>query len=77
MGTCRHQKLVLVNINKDKLRCKHCHLTINSDELDADYCPECWEAEGIKRGNFEKVEQKAPDSGTYRCEECGEEIKTK
>ena len=76
MDKCRHQNLVLVKPDKNKLRCTNCHLTINKDELDSDYCPECWERDRIKRRDFEEVEQKETDSGTYRCEECGVEIKT-
>ena len=77
MDTCRHQRLVLVKQDKNKLRCTHCHLTINEDELESDCCPECWEAEGVRRRDFEKLERKDTDSGTYRCEECGVEVKTK
>ncbi len=75
MDKCRHQKLVLVILNKNKLRCTHCHLTINEDELDTDFCPECWETDRVKRRDFEKVEQKDSKTDTYRCEECGVEIK--
>ena len=76
MDECRHQNLVLVKQDRNKLRCTHCYLTINEDELDSDFCPECWEAEGIKRRDFEKVEQSDTDIDTYRCERCGMEIKT-
>ena len=76
MDTCRHQNLVLVRQDKKKLRCSYCHLTINEDELETDYCPECWEKDRVKRRDFERVEQKTTDTDTYRCEECGAEIKT-
>ena len=76
MDPCRHRNLILVKQNINKLRCTHCHLTIDEDELDTDFCPECWESERIKRRNFEKVEHKDTDTSTYRCEGCGLEIKT-
>ncbi len=75
MDTCRHQKLVLIKQDKNKLRCTHCHLTINEDELETDYCPECWDAERVKRRDFEKVDQKESETDIYRCEECGAEIR--
>lgn len=54
-----------------KLRCRHCHLTIDEKELGGGFCPECREAYGLKRRDFDVVE--AEDDGTthYRCEECG------
>ena len=75
MDKCRHQNLVLIKPDKNKLRCTHCHLTINEDELETGFCPECWETERIKRRDFEKVEQKESETDTYRCEGCGVEIK--
>lgn len=74
IDSCRHQHLVLVKENKDKVRCTHCHLTINREELETDFCPECWETEGVKRRDFEKVEQKTINTDVYRCEDCGAEI---
>lgn len=71
MDSCRHQKLILIKKENNKLRCAHCHLTINRDELESDFCPECWETEGIRRRDFEKVEEKNTDIDTYRCEQCG------
>jgi predicted RNA-binding Zn-ribbon protein involved in translation (DUF1610 family) len=76
MDECRHQKLLLIKEDKTKLRCTHCHLTINEEELETDFCPECWETEGIRRRDFEKVEQKICKTDMYRCESCGAEIKT-
>jgi hypothetical protein len=73
-NSCRHQNLVLAKENKNKVRCTHCHLTINREELDNDFCPECWETDGVKRRNFEKVEEKKSGTGAYRCEDCGSEI---
>ncbi len=76
-GPCRHKNLILIKENKNKVRCTHCHLTINMEELDTDFCPECWETDGVKRRNFEKVEQKTINTDVYRCEDCGAEIDTK
>jgi predicted RNA-binding Zn-ribbon protein involved in translation (DUF1610 family) len=76
IDSCRHQNLVLVIENKNKVRCSHCHVTINKEELETDYCPECWETEGVKRRDFEKVEEKMSGASAYRCEDCGAEIET-
>jgi hypothetical protein len=51
-------------------------VTINKEELETDYCPECWETEGVKRRDFEKVEEKMSGASAYRCEDCGAEIET-
>ena len=36
MTTCRHQHLFLLPPEKNRLRCRRCHLTITPDELPAD-----------------------------------------
>ena len=71
MTSCSHSTLTLLPQQKNRMRCRHCHLTIRADELGDSYCPECFEAEGQKRYEFEEVA--AVESGTsrYRCEECG------
>lgn len=71
MTSCRHRKLVLMGAQGKKLRCRHCHLTIDEMELRGGFCPECREAYGLQRRDFDVVE--AEDDGTthYRCEECG------
>jgi hypothetical protein len=52
------------------MRCRHCHLTIREDELDGGWCPECYEASGQRRSDFETVA--GEDGGVrYRCEDCG------
>jgi Zn finger protein HypA/HybF involved in hydrogenase expression len=71
MTTCRHKNLVRLPGSKKKLRCKHCHLTIDSDELESDYCPECMEIRGIKNRDFEEIEPENNGIETYRCEDCG------
>ena len=71
MNSCRHSQLVLLSEDRDRVRCRHCHLTIALDELKKGWCPECFEDSGERRYDFEKIE--APETATvrYRCEECG------
>lgn len=76
MESCAHKNLVLIKKPDNKLRCRHCYLTISRDELESDFCPECWETDGIKRRDFEKVEQNDNGSEIYRCEDCGIPINT-
>ena len=71
MTICRHQKLVLIGSHGKKLRCRHCHLTIDEAELTQGYCPECMEVYGMQRRDFEAVEPEDNKSVTYRCEDCG------
>ena len=70
MTTCRHQKLVLIGEQGKKLRCRHCHLTIDERELGEGYCPECMEVSGVRRRDFEVLEPENNET-TYRCEICG------
>ncbi|MDJ0991498.1 MAG: hypothetical protein QNI85_15865 [Desulfobacterales bacterium] len=70
MLTCPHNNLLLLAAPAPKLRCRHCHLTIAADELDGGPCPECYEASGRRRYDFETLVE-APGSGQYRCEDCG------
>jgi hypothetical protein len=74
MSSCNHDKLVLLPDEKDRLQCRHCHLTIKADELGDEYCPECFEIHDEKRYDFEKVEAAETATTRYRCEECGETI---
>lgn len=71
MSECTHQKLVLVGGRGKKLRCRHCHLTIDEKELGEDYCPECLENRGVRCRDFEELEAEAPAKVRYRCEVCG------
>ena len=70
MDKCLHKNIILIHENSVRLRCRHCHLTIKAEDLTDGYCPECFEAEGKKRNNFEEVQ--ITDSGEvrYRCEDC-------
>ena len=70
MTTCRHMNLVLLPVEKNKLRCRHCHLVITPEELQGGYCPECYEAYGQKRYDFEEIEAEN-EKTRYRCEDCG------
>ena len=71
MTPCRHTRLSLVMKGGKKLRCTHCHLTIDEEELADGHCPECWEVDGVRRRDFEEVQQKDDDKVQYRCEDCG------
>ena len=71
MTTCRHKKLVLLEKQVKKFRCRHCHLTIDETELASGYCPECQEVYGVRRRDFEEVKTKDDGAVVYRCEDCG------
>jgi len=68
---CKHQTLVLLPPPDKKLRCRHCHLTIAEEELADGHCPECYEAYGLKRRDFEPVEPEKGGKARYVCENCG------
>ncbi len=53
------------------MRCNHCHLTLSADELGDSYCPECFDATGAKRYDFETLSNTGENLVRYRCEECG------
>ena len=71
MSNCKHVNLVLLPGQKNRLRCKHCHLTIKAEDLGKNYCPECFEVHGDKRYDFEEVAEDASETTQYRCEDCG------
>lgn len=71
MTSCNHINLVLLPAAKNKLRCRHCHLTIGSEELGKSFCPECFEARGEKRYDFEEIVEASTGVQRYRCEDCG------
>lgn len=52
-----------------RMRCRRCHLTIDADELEGGYCPECYEVDGVRHTDFEVLE--SPQRTRYRCEQCG------
>lgn len=69
MNVCKHRNLLLLPPAHDRIRCRHCHLTIRRDELKGRFCPECYEAKGIKRFDFEEVVESA-SKVRYLCEDC-------
>jgi rubrerythrin len=71
MTSCKHRKLVLLPEKKHKLRCKHCHLSIDTEELGDSYCPECFETKGRKLYDFQEIVSESKETIQYRCEECG------
>ena len=68
---CLHKNLFLLPVQTDRIRCRHCALTIKSSELNGRYCPECYETTGKKRYDFEEVAEETDGSVQYRCEDCG------
>lgn len=76
MTSCNHTNLELLPEKKDRLRCRHCHLTINGDELGDSYCPECFETDGKKQYEFEKIEADERRVARYTCLDCGAIIET-
>jgi len=71
MDMCNHTSLVLLSGEKEKLRCRHCHLTIEKIELGSGYCPECFETVGKKHYDFEPMAVSTQSVTRYRCEGCG------
>jgi len=74
MKNCKHTHILVINESSLRLRCRHCHLTIKPEDLKDGYCPECFEVDGQKRDDFEKIESAQKSSVRYRCEECGEPL---
>ncbi|MGB7951892.1 MAG: hypothetical protein WCH75_29755 [Candidatus Binatia bacterium] len=70
MDPCPHASLELLPERKTTLRCRHCHLTLNGEELGDGFCPECFDATGSKRYEFEQIAT-TEGSARYRCEDCG------
>ena len=71
MEPCKHAVLTLLPGKGNRLRCRHCHLTITEEELAGGCCPECLTVRKERRSDFEKII--AADSGAsrYCCESCG------
>lgn len=76
MSECLHKNLALIKEISNKLRCTVCHLTLASEELENDYCPECYESTGKKQTGFEKLILDHGNISRYRCEDCGIIIKS-
>ncbi len=71
MPACKHAVLTLMPQPEARLRCRHCHLTISAQELGSGCCPECLEACGLRRYDFEEVPDDTAECTRYRCEACG------
>ncbi len=71
MDACSHSNIVVVMEGLQRLRCRHCHLTLKPDELVHGYCPECYETDGRKRDDFEEIPDTGGNTPSYRCEDCG------
>lgn len=71
MPLCNHSTLELLPGKKSRVRCRHCHLIIEADELGDGCCPECFEADGRKRYEFEELPETDNDIARYRCADCG------
>jgi len=71
MSSCAHTNLIQLPVPEKKVRCQHCHLTLKANDLEQEYCPECFELSGEKRYDFEMLETEASSSVKYRCEDCG------
>ena len=71
MTACNHSNLIQLPEEKNRLRCRHCHLTIKADELGESYCPECFEEHGKKRYNFVEIAATDARKPQFKCEECG------
>ncbi len=71
MEDCPHTNLVVLNAAQQKLRCRHCHLKIAAADMQDEFCPECYEATGYKKYDFDVVESNGLTSVRYRCEDCG------
>ena len=71
MTACQHRNLMLLPTTGQRVRCRHCHLTIDPRELGDNHCPECYEVYGEKRSDFKIVEDGPAAVVRYRCEDCG------
>ena len=71
MTHCSHKSLILLAPQGKKLRCRHCHLTIDEAELEDGHCPECYQVSGVKRRDFEQLESEDNGVVRYSCEKCG------
>lgn len=75
MNECRHQNVTVIVEDENRLRCRHCHLTIKASEMTTGYCPECFETDGKKRDDFDEMVSIGRTSTHYRCEDCGVVLK--
>ena len=73
---CNHTEIVLIETNENRLRCKRCHLTIKTEELEDRHCPECYERDGSRRDDFEEVQSEQSSKARYCCAQCRAIIET-
>ena len=59
------------------MRCRYCHLTLASEDLQEGFCPECFETSGNKRYEFDEVKRLDEPPARYRCDDCGVIISSK
>ena len=71
MESCKHEVLRLLPTGSNKLRCRHCHLTITEEELGNDCCPECLAVHKIRLKDFDKIITADSKTIRYCCENCG------
>lgn len=71
MKPCPHKTLTLLAPQSKKVRCRTCHLVIAEDDLPGEYCPECYDVDGVKRTDFEQVTPDDTKPVRYRCDSCG------
>jgi hypothetical protein len=71
MSSCKHANLELLPGVKPRVRCRHCDLTLAAEDLEEGFCPECFEASGQKRFEFEEVAGPESAPARYRCDDCG------
>jgi predicted RNA-binding Zn-ribbon protein involved in translation (DUF1610 family) len=77
MKACNHTTLELLPGRKSTMRCRHCHLTIAAQDLHDGFCPECFEVSGIRRYEFDEVQDNQATTTRYRCEACGAVVTSK
>jgi hypothetical protein len=75
MTACQHTTLELLPSRKRTLRCRHCHLTLDAEELGDNACPECFERSGKRHYEFDELAASSDGAAVYRCEQCGVIVK--
>lgn len=68
---CAHKTLQVLKPPEPRIRCLHCHLTLDRNDLADGCCPECIEVSGRRREAFEEVNAGQTSAPQYRCDECG------
>ena len=71
MSACSHRLLELLPEEEDRVRCRHCDLTISKAELGGGCCPECFDRSGDRHYDFDELREGNRGVSRYRCEECG------